>query len=85
MDTNLDMNSNFDMSPNLEQIIGRAFTVNAFREKLLSDPEGAIKSAGFSLTDSELALLKKEIKKLKDKGNDETFDDTFASTDALMW
>ena len=41
----------------LERIIGRAVLDAQFREKLLDDPERAIREGGFDLTEEEIAHL----------------------------
>ncbi len=51
------------MSPDFERLIGRAVTDKAFRDKVLADPDGAVKDAGFSLTDEELDQLKAAVAK----------------------
>lgn len=42
----------------LERLIGRAVLDPQFREKLFTDPEKAVREAGFDLTEEELAQLK---------------------------
>jgi hypothetical protein len=42
----------------LERLIGRAVLDPEFREKLFTDPEKAIREAGFDLTEEEIAHLK---------------------------
>ncbi|MFN2241007.1 MAG: Franean1_4349 family RiPP [Anaerolineae bacterium] len=42
----------------LERLIGRAVLDPGFREKLFTDPEKAIREAGFDLTEEEIAHLK---------------------------
>ena len=46
------------MSSELEKLVGKATTDKAFRKELLADPEGAVKNAGFNLTDEELEKVK---------------------------
>ena len=43
----------------LERLIGRAVLDPKFRERLFSDPEKAIREAGFDLSDEEMAGLKR--------------------------
>jgi ribosomally synthesized peptide len=57
------------MSSDLERLIGRALTDKAFRDQLLNDPEGAIQSAGLSLSSDELDRVKQGIGKLKASGD----------------
>ena len=42
----------------LRSIAGKALADPAFREKLIADPEGAVKEAGIELTDEQLEALK---------------------------
>lgn len=42
----------------LRAIAGKALADPEFREKLLSDPEGAVKDAGIELTDEQMEALK---------------------------
>ena len=42
----------------LRTIAGKALADPAFREKLLADPEAAVKEAGFDLTPEQLEALK---------------------------
>ncbi len=53
------------MSPDLEQLIGRAVMDKAFRDKLLTDPEGTVKISGLKLSEEEMATLKASIEQLK--------------------
>jgi hypothetical protein len=53
------------MSPAFEQLIGRAVVNKAFRDKLLADPDDAVKEAGFALTDDEIKDLKANIRRFK--------------------
>ena len=39
-------------------LIGRAVADPEFRSKLAADPEGAVKEAGYTLTEEQLATLK---------------------------
>jgi hypothetical protein len=43
----------------LERMVGRAVLDADFREKLLADPEAAIREAGLELTAEEMAWVKK--------------------------
>ena len=47
------------MSPDLERLIGRAVIDPDFRKQLIADPDGTVKSAGFSLSDDELEQVRK--------------------------
>jgi hypothetical protein len=42
----------------IERLIGRAVLDPKFRESLFTDPEKAIREAGFDLSDEEMAALK---------------------------
>jgi len=42
----------------LYALIGRAVVDAEFRKKLIADPEGAAKEAGYTLTEEQLAALK---------------------------
>ena len=53
------------MNPDLERLVGRAVTDKAFRDKLLADPEGAVKDAGFNITQQEMDDLKAGIEQVK--------------------
>ena len=44
-------------SPALEQLIGKALTNSEFRQKLVEDPEEAVRSAGLALSPEELQTL----------------------------
>ncbi len=50
------------MSPDLERLVGRAMLDPTFRKQLLDDPDGAIKSGGFSLTPAELDQVREAVK-----------------------
>jgi hypothetical protein len=43
----------------IDELIGHVLTDNAFREKLLSDPEGALTAAGYELEPDVLEAIKK--------------------------
>jgi hypothetical protein len=53
------------MSPDLERLVGRAVMDKAFRDKLLADPEGAVKDSGLTLSKEEMADLKAGIEQIK--------------------
>jgi hypothetical protein len=53
------------MSPEFEQLVGRAVSDKTFRDKLLADPEAAAKGAGIRLSDAELKQLKEGIERVK--------------------
>jgi hypothetical protein len=53
------------MSPEFEQLVGRAVSDKDFRDKLLADPEAAAKGAGIRLSDAELKQLKEGIERVK--------------------
>ena len=53
------------MSPDLERLVGRAVMDKAFRDKLLADPEGAVKDSGLTLSKEEMANLKTGIEQVK--------------------
>jgi hypothetical protein len=57
------------MSPEYERLIGRAVLDSEFREQLLNDPEGAVKAAGFNLSDAEMEHLKSQIELYKKSGD----------------
>ncbi len=61
------------MSPDLERLVGRTVTDKAFRDKLLADPEGAIKEAGLSISADELERLKAAIGKADAQQLDQQF------------
>ena len=42
----------------IQRLIGKALIDELFRRRLLSDPEEAVRSHGFDLTEEELAALK---------------------------
>lgn len=62
------------MSPDLERLAGRAVMDKAFRDKLLADPEGAVKEAGFKLTPEEISNLKAGVEQLKHDAASKYFD-----------
>lgn len=49
------------MSPDLERLVGRAILDQQFRKQLLDDPDGAVKSGGFSLTPDELQQVRDAV------------------------
>ncbi|MFC1975957.1 Franean1_4349 family RiPP [Chloroflexota bacterium] len=53
------------MSPDLERLVGRAVMDKTFRDKLLADPEGAVKDSGLTLSKEEMADLKAGIEQIK--------------------
>ena len=53
------------MSPDLERLVGRAVIDKTFRDKLLADPEGAVKDSGLTLSKEEIADLKAGIEQIK--------------------
>jgi hypothetical protein len=53
------------MSPDLERLIGRAIVDKDFRDKLLANPEDAIRDAGLTLAHDEMDSVKKGISKMK--------------------
>ncbi|HMQ32030.1 MAG TPA: Franean1_4349 family RiPP [Chloroflexaceae bacterium] len=46
------------MSPDFERLVGRAILDPDFRKRLLDDPDGTVKGAGFSITDTELEQIR---------------------------
>lgn len=50
------------MSPDLERLVGRAILDPTFRERLLSDPDGAVKDGGFTLTPDEMDQVREAIR-----------------------
>jgi len=42
----------------IHELVGRAVVDADFRKKLIADPEGTVKEAGYSLTDEQLKALK---------------------------
>jgi hypothetical protein len=44
-------------SPALEQLIGKAVAEPDFRQQLIDDPEGAVRSAGIDLSQEELQAI----------------------------
>ncbi len=61
------------MSQDLERLIGRAVTDKAFRDKLLADPDEAMK--GFNLTDDE----KRQVKKAAEATTPDQLDQQFGT------
>jgi hypothetical protein len=59
------------MSPDVERLIGRAVTNKEFRDKLLADPEGAVKEAGLQLSAEEITKVKASVKGKSSKQVDE--------------
>ena len=59
------------MSPDLERLVGRAVMDKAFRDKLLADPEGAVKEAGLQLSAEEMQKLKASVKDQSSRQLDE--------------
>lgn len=72
------------MNPDLERLVGRAVIDKAFREKLLDDPEQAVRDAGLSLSDKEMERLKAGIEKIKSKQTSQQIDRQFAQV-AAKW
>ena len=52
----------------LRAIAGKAIADPAFREKLLSDPEGAVNEAGIELSDDQMKALKEMDREQLEKG-----------------
>ncbi len=50
------------MSPDFERLVGRAILDRDFRDKLLSDPDGTVKSAGLNITSAELDQVRAAAK-----------------------
>ena len=46
------------MSPDFERLVGRAILDRDFRRRLLDDPDGTVKSEGFSITDTEMDQIR---------------------------
>jgi hypothetical protein len=55
------------LSPDMERLVGRVILDKDFREYLITNPERAIKEAGFALTPEEIAGV---IHETKNRGND---------------
>ncbi|MCL4297394.1 MAG: Franean1_4349 family RiPP [Anaerolineae bacterium] len=68
------------MSPDLERLVGRAVMDKAFRDKLLADPEGAVKEAGFKLTPEEMSNLKAGVEQIKHEAASKYFDQQLVDT-----
>lgn len=47
------------MSPDFERLVGRALLDPDFRKQLLDDPDGTVKSGGFSITEAEMDQIRK--------------------------
>jgi hypothetical protein len=58
------------MSADFERLVGRAVIDEEFRKRLISDPDGTIKDAGFSLSDEELKQIQDAVAKGGSKGAD---------------
>jgi hypothetical protein len=50
------------VSPELERLVGRAILDPTFRKQLFDDPDGTIKSAGFSLSEDEVKQVREAIR-----------------------
>jgi hypothetical protein len=50
------------VSPDFERLVGRAILDRDFRDKLLNDPDGTVKSAGFSISSAELDQVRAAAK-----------------------
>lgn len=73
------------MSPDLERLVGRAVMDPAFREKLLADPEGAIKDSGLSLTPDEVDGVKKGVERIKQDATPEQLTQPFGDPIRTIW
>ncbi|MBN1994871.1 MAG: Franean1_4349 family RiPP [Anaerolineae bacterium] len=62
------------MSPDLERLVGRAVMDKAFRDKLLADPESAVREANFKLSEEEMADLEAGVERIKREGTSEQLD-----------
>lgn len=74
------------MSPELEQVIGKAVMDPDFREALLDNPKKAVDDAGITLSKDDEKTLKEGVKELtkKVKKKDE-LDTIFASARGTWW
>jgi Ribosomally synthesized peptide prototyped by Frankia Franean1_4349. len=59
-----------EMSADFERLVGRAVIDEEFRKRLINDPDGTIKDAGFQLTDAELDQIRNAAKQGLSQGND---------------
>lgn len=55
------------MSPEFEQIVGRAVLDEGFRRKLIADPEKTVKETNLNLDAEEMKNLKESIEQLKNE------------------
>lgn len=67
------------MSPELERLVGRVVTDKDFRDKLLADPEGAVKDSGFNLSADELDRVKNAVDNVKQQGTAQQLDQQFGT------
>jgi hypothetical protein len=58
------------VSPDFERLVGRAVTDEEFRKRLINDPDGTIKDAGFSLTEEETKQIHDAIARSGSQGAD---------------
>jgi hypothetical protein len=49
------------VSPDFERLVGRAVLDPDFRKQLFGDPDGAVKSGGFSLTSDEMQQVRDAV------------------------
>ncbi len=71
------------MSPELERLVGRMVTDKEFRDKLLADPEGAVKDAGFQLTPDELDRVKAGVDNLNQSFTPDQVEEPFGAGQVL--
>ena len=67
------------MSPEFERLVGRAVGDKAFRDRLLADPEQAIKDGRFNLSDEEIKQVKDGIEKVNRSMTSEEIDQLFGA------
>lgn len=72
------------MSPEFEQIVGRAVLDEGFRRKLIADPEKTIKETNSNLDAEEMRNLKESIEQLKSEVTIDELEDRIGQA-PLFW
>ena len=65
------------VSTDVERLMGRAILDEAFRTQLFINPEAAVREAGLTLSDVEMARLKDQLDQIKKKQTAEQFNASF--------
>lgn len=73
------------MSPDFERLVGRAILDQEFRDKLIADPDGTIRSSGLSLAPDEIDTVRKSIDRIKQDFTPDQIANPFGATAGGFW